>query len=56
MSRSGIGIERMVDRNPMHLEILNGLSINTLEIVSKYSGVEYEINDGKIVAEIVNVK
>lgn len=51
-----IGIDKMVDRNPMHLEILNGLSVNTLVIIAKYSGVEYEINDGKIVAEVVNVK
>lgn len=51
-----IGIEKMVDRNPEYLKILNGLSINTLEIINRYSGVEYEINDGKIVAEIVNVK
>lgn len=51
-----IGIEKIVDRNPEHLKILNGLSINTLEIISKCSGVEYEINDGKIVVEITNVK
>ena len=53
---SGIGIERMVDRNPMHLEVLNGLSANTLAIMAKHSGTEYEINDGKIIAEVVNVK
>ena len=51
-----IGIEKMVDRNPEHLKILNGLSINTLSIMNKYSGTEYEINDGKIVAEIANLK
>ena len=51
-----IGIDKMIDRNQMHLEVLNGLSVNTLEIVAKYSGTEYEINDGKIVAEITNVK
>lgn len=51
-----IGIEKMVDRDPMHLEVLNGLSVNTLAITARYSGTEYEINDGKIVAEIVNVK
>lgn len=51
-----IGIDKMVDCNPMHLEVLNGLSVNTLEIMAKYSGTEYEINDGKIVAEITNVK
>ena len=52
----GIGIEKMVDNNPEHLKILNGLSINTLSIMNKHSGTEYEINDGKIVAEVVNVK
>ena len=44
-----IGIDKMVDRDQMHLEVLNVLSVNTLEIVAKYSGTEYEINDGKIV-------
>lgn len=51
-----IGIDKMVDRNPMHLEVLNGLPVNTLAIAAKYLGTEYEINDGKIVAEITNVK
>lgn len=49
-------VEKMVDRNPVHLKMLNGLSISTLAIVNRVSGIEYEINDGKIVAEIVNVK
>lgn len=51
-----IGIKCMVDRRKEHLEILNKISVNTLEIVAKYSGTEYEINDGKIIAEVVNVK
>lgn len=51
-----IGIKCMIDRRKEYLEVLNGLSVNTLEIVAKYSGIEYEINDGKIVAEITNVK
>ena len=51
-----IGIDKMIDRDQMHLEVLNGLSVNTLAILAKYSGTEYEINDGKIVTEITNVK
>ena len=50
-----IGIDKMIDRDQIHLEVLNGLSVNTLAITAKYSGTEYEINDGKIVAEVVNV-
>lgn len=53
---SRIGIERMVDRDQMHLEVLNRLPVNMLAITAKHSGTEYEINDGKIVAEITNVK
>lgn len=53
---SGIGIERMVDRDQIHLEVLNGFPVNMLAITAKRSGTEYEINDGKIVAEITNVK
>ena len=51
-----IGIDKMIDRDQIHLEVLNELSVNTLAITAKYSGTEYEINDGKIVAEVVNVK
>ena len=51
-----IGIDKMIDRDQIHLEVLNGLSVNTLANTAKYSGTEYEINDGKIVAEVVNVK
>ena len=51
-----IGIDKMIDRDQIHLEVLNGLSVTTLAITAKYSGTEYEINDGKIVAEVVNVK
>lgn len=51
-----IGIERMVDRRKEHLEMLNKLSMITLANTSKHFGTEYEINDGKIVAEITNVK
>ena len=51
-----IDIVKMVDRRKEHLEVLNGLSINALVITNKYSGTEYEINDGKIIAEVVNVK
>lgn len=53
---SGIGIERMVDRDQIHLEVLNGFPVNMLAITAKRSGTEYEINDDKIVAEITNVK
>ena len=51
-----IGIKCMVDRRKEHLEMLNKLSVITIANMSKYSGTEYEINDGKIVAEVVNVK
>lgn len=51
-----IKIEKMVDHDSMHLEVLNRLSVNMLANTAKYSGTEYEINDGKIVAEITNVK
>lgn len=51
-----IGIDKMVDRRKEHLEMLNKLSMITLANTSKHFGTEYEINDGKIVAEIVNVK
>ena len=51
-----IGIDKMIDRDQMHLEVLNGLPVNMLVIAVKHSGTEYEINDGKIVAEITNVK
>lgn len=49
-------IEKMVDYDPMHLEVLNRLPINILANAAKGSGTEYEINDGKIIAEITNVK
>ena len=51
-----IGIECMVDKRKEHLEMLNKLSATTIASMSKCSGTEYEINDGKIVAEITNVK
>ena len=51
-----IGIKCMVDRRKEHLEMLNKLSVITIANMSKHSGTEYEINDGKIVAEVVNVK
>lgn len=51
-----IDIVKMVDRRKEHLEILNKLSVITIANTSKRSGTEYEINDGKIIAEIVNVK
>lgn len=51
-----IWIKRMVDRRKEHLEILNKLSVITIANTSKHSGKEYEINDGKIIAEVVNVK
>lgn len=51
-----IGIDKMIDRDQMHLEVLNRMSVNMLAITAKRSGTEYEINDGKIVAEITNVK
>lgn len=47
-----IDIVKMVDRNSYHLEMLNGMRISTLEYNTKYHNIEYEINDGKIVAEI----
>ena len=51
-----IGIKCMVDRRKEHLEMLNKLSVITIVNMSKHSVTEYEINDGKIVAEVVNVK
>ena len=51
-----IGIDKMIDRRKEHLEMLNKLSVITIANMSKRSGTEYEINDGKIVAEVVNVK
>ena len=51
-----IVIKCMVDRRKEHLEMLNKLSVTTIASMSKHSGTEYEINDGKIVAEVVNVK
>ena len=51
-----IDIVKMVDCRKEHLEVLNGLSINALVITNKYAGTEYEINDGKIVAEVVDIK
>ena len=51
-----IGIDKMIDRRKEHLDILNKLSVITIANTSKYSGTEYEINDGKIVDEVVNVK
>ena len=51
-----IGIDKMIDRDQMHLEVLNRMPVNMLAIAAKCSGTEYEINDGKIVAEITNVK
>lgn len=47
-----IGIEKIVDRNPEHMNVLNGLSVNTIDVLSKYSNKQYEINDGRIVGEI----
>ena len=51
-----IGIKCMVDSRKEHLEILNKLSVTTIASMSKHLGTEYEINDGKIIAEVVNVK
>ena len=51
-----IGIEKVVDRNPEHMNVLNGLSVNTIEVISKYSNTSYEINDGRIVGEIEEVQ
>ena len=50
-----IGIEKIVNRNPEHMNVLNGLSVNTIEIISKYSNTSYEINDGRIVGEVEEV-
>lgn len=52
----GIGIEKMVDRNYYHLEVLNRMRVSILEYNFVAHNIEYEINDGKIVAEITNVK
>lgn len=49
-------IDKMVDYDTMHLEVLNRMPVNMLAIAAKHSGTEYEINDGKIAAEITNVK
>ena len=51
-----IGIKCMVDRRKEHLEMLNKLSVITIARMSKHSRTEYEINDGKIAAEVVNIK
>ena len=51
-----IRVDKMIDRDQMHLEVLNRMPVNMLAITAKRSGTEYEINDGKIVAEITNVK
>jgi len=51
-----IDVVKMVDRRKEHLEMLNKLSVITIANMNKHSGTEYEINDGKVVAEIVNVK
>ena len=47
-----IDIVKMVDRSYYHLKTLNRMRISTLEYNNKNHKVEYEINDGKIVAEI----
>lgn len=47
-----IGIEKIVDRNSEHMNVLNGLSVNAIEAISKYSNTSYEINDGRIVGEV----
>ena len=47
-----ISVKKVVDRNPEHMDVLNGLSVNTIEVISKYSNVSYEINDGRIVGEV----
>ena len=51
-----IDIVKMVDRNYYHLEMLNNMRVSTLEYNFVAHNIEYEINDGKIVAEVVNVK
>lgn len=50
-----IWIKRMIDRRKEHLEMLNKLSVTTIASMSKCSGTEYEINDGRIVGEIEEV-
>lgn len=47
-----IGIKKMIDRRKEHLEMLNKLSVATIASMSKCSGTEYEINDGRIIGEI----
>ena len=47
-----IDIKKMIDRRKEHLEMLNKLSAATIASMSKCSGTEYEINDGRIVGEI----
>lgn len=47
-----IDIVKMVDRNYYHLEMLNRMRVSTLEYNFVAHNIEYEINDGKIVAEI----
>ena len=47
-----IGIKKMIDRNTEHMNVLNEMSINTIDLLSKYSNKQYEINDGRIVGEI----
>lgn len=47
-----LDIVKMVDRNYYHLKTLNRMRISTLEYNNENHKIEYEINDGKIVAEI----
>ena len=51
-----IDVVKMVDRNYYHLEMLNRMRVSTLEYNNKNHKIEYEINDGKIVAEVVGIK
>ena len=51
-----ISIKKMIDRNPEHMNVLNEMSINTIDVLSKYSNKQYEINDGRIVGEIEEVQ
>ena len=50
-----IGIKKMIDRNPECMNVLNEMSINTIDVLSEYSNKQYEINDGRIVGEIEEV-
>lgn len=51
-----IGIVKIVNKNESCLKKINSARIASLEYNHILYKLEYEINDGKITAEILNVK